>query len=44
MAVGFVDIVGYTGQSKNLTEHELVEWVEYFEDEMTRPSSSTAAG
>ncbi len=35
MAVEFVDIVGYTGQSKNLTEHELVEWVEYFEAEMT---------
>ena len=36
MAVGFVDIVGYTGQSKTLTDAELVEWVEYFEDEMTR--------
>ena len=36
-AVVFVDIVGYTGQSKNLTDHELVDWVEYFEDEMTRP-------
>jgi adenylate cyclase len=35
-AVVFVDIVGYTGQSKNLTDHELVDWVEYFEDEMTR--------
>ena len=36
MAVEFVDIVGYTSQSKNLTDAELVEWVEYFEDEMTR--------
>ena len=36
MAVGFVDIVGYTSQSKNLTDAELVDWVEYFEDEMTR--------
>ncbi len=36
MAVGFVDIVGYTGRSKNLTDSELVDWVEYFEDEMTR--------
>ncbi len=36
MAVGFVDIVGYTGQSKTLTDAELVEWVEYFENEMTR--------
>ena len=36
LAVGFVDIVGYTGQSKNLSDHELVDWVEYFEDELTR--------
>ena len=36
MAVGFVDIVGYTGQSKALTDAELVEWVEHFENEMTR--------
>jgi adenylate cyclase len=36
LAVGFVDIVGYTGRSKNLTESELVDWVEYFEDEATR--------
>ncbi len=36
MAVGFVDIVGYTGQSKTLTDRELVDWVEYFENEMTR--------
>jgi adenylate cyclase len=36
MAVGFVDIVGYTGQSKTLNDSELVHWVEYFENEMTR--------
>ena len=36
LAVGFVDIVGYTSHSKSLTDAELVEWVEYFEDEMTR--------
>jgi adenylate cyclase len=36
MAVGFVDIVGYTGRSKTLSDAELVEWVEYFENEMTR--------
>ena len=36
MAVGFVDIVGYTGHSKTLSDAELVEWVEYFENEMTR--------
>jgi adenylate cyclase len=36
MAVGFVDIVGYTGQSKTLTDSELVHWVENFENEMTR--------
>jgi len=36
MAVGFVDIVGYTGHSKTLTDSELVHWVEYFENEMTR--------
>jgi adenylate cyclase len=36
MAVVFVDIVGYTGRSKNLTDHELVDWVEHFEDETTR--------
>jgi len=36
LAVAFVDIVGYTGQSKNLTDSELVDWVEYFEDEATR--------
>jgi adenylate cyclase len=36
MSVGFVDIVGYTGQSKTMTDRELVHWVEYFENEMTR--------
>ncbi|MDQ6641454.1 MAG: adenylate/guanylate cyclase domain-containing protein [Actinomycetota bacterium] len=34
-AVGFVDIVGYTTQSKNLTETELVSLVEHFEDVAT---------
>ncbi|MEX0427844.1 adenylate/guanylate cyclase domain-containing protein [Nocardioides sp. DS6] len=32
MAVGFVDIVGYTARSKTLTEAELVDLVEEFED------------
>ena len=36
MAVAFTDIVGYTSQSKNLTEAELVDLVEIFEDETTR--------
>ena len=36
MAVGFVDIVGYTSQSKTMTDSELVHWVEHFENEMTR--------
>ena len=31
-AVCFIDIVGYTARSKELTEHELVGWVEEFED------------
>jgi adenylate cyclase len=35
-AVGFTDIVGYTNQSKHLTESELVDLVERFEDEVTR--------
>ncbi len=35
-AVGFVDIVGYTGQSKQLTDRELVDWIEHFEDVLTR--------
>jgi adenylate cyclase len=35
LAVGFVDIVGYTTQSKNLTESALVELVEHFEEVAT---------
>lgn len=35
MAVCFVDIVGYTTQSKNLAEGELVAWIERFEQEAT---------
>ncbi len=35
-AVVFADIVGYTSQSKHLTETELVDLVEVFEDETTR--------
>jgi adenylate cyclase len=34
-AVCFVDIVGYTAHSKTLTEGELVDWLEHFEDEAT---------
>lgn len=36
LAVGFTDIVGYTSRSKNLTESELVDLVDLFEDEVTR--------
>ncbi|QBR94451.1 adenylate/guanylate cyclase domain-containing protein [Nocardioides euryhalodurans] len=36
MSVAFTDIVGYTSRSKNLTEAELVDLVETFEDETTR--------
>lgn len=36
MAVAFTDIVGYTSRSRNLTESELVDLVERFEDETTR--------
>ena len=36
LAVAFTDIVGYTSQSKKLTESELVDLVERFEDETTR--------
>lgn len=32
LAVCFVDIVGYTSQSKAMAEAELVEWIERFED------------
>lgn len=35
MAVGFVDIVGYTSRSRTLSESELVDWVERFEDVAT---------
>lgn len=35
-AVVFADIVGYTTQSKNLDETELVDLIEVFEDETTR--------
>lgn len=35
LAVGFVDIVGYTSRSRNLSEVELVTWVEGFEDAAT---------
>ena len=34
-AVGFVDIVGYTAQSRDLTDRELVDWVELFESHLT---------
>jgi len=33
MAVVFVDIVGYTSRSRNMSERELVEWLEAFETE-----------
>jgi adenylate cyclase len=33
LAVVFVDIVGFTSRSKELTEAELVQWIEYFEAE-----------
>jgi adenylate cyclase len=32
-AVGFVDIVGFTSRSKELSDLELVTWIEYFEAE-----------
>lgn len=35
LAVGFVDIVGYTSRSKALGDEELVSWVEGFEDAAT---------
>lgn len=35
LAVGFVDIVGYTSRSKELAEAELVAWIEGFEDRTT---------
>jgi len=33
LAVAFVDIVGFTSQSKELSDVELVSWIEYFEAE-----------
>jgi adenylate cyclase len=33
LAVVFVDIVGFTSRSKELSEGELVDWIEYFEAE-----------
>ena len=33
LAVCFVDVVGYTAQARELDEHELVAWVEGFEQE-----------
>ena len=35
VAVGFVDIVGYTSRSKSLSDDELVAWLEEFEDVCT---------
>ena len=35
LAVGFVDIVGYTSRSKALAEAEFVDWIERFEAEVT---------
>jgi adenylate cyclase len=36
LAVCFVDIVGYTSQSKTMADADLVGWVDHFEAEMTR--------
>jgi adenylate cyclase len=33
LAVAFVDIVGFTSRSKEMTDAELVQWIEYFESE-----------
>ncbi|MFW6773407.1 adenylate/guanylate cyclase domain-containing protein [Nocardioides sp. CPCC 205120] len=35
LAVGFVDIVGYTSRSRTLSEPEFVTWIESFEDVAT---------
>lgn len=35
LAIGFVDIVGYTSQSKKLDQSELIEWIENFESAVT---------
>ncbi len=42
LAVCFVDIVGYTSQSRSLEQSELVEWLEYFEDQCA--GTATDAG
>ncbi|MBM7366683.1 adenylate/guanylate cyclase domain-containing protein [Gordonia hydrophobica] len=34
-AIGFVDIVGYTSQSKKLDQRELIDWIESFEAAVT---------
>jgi len=39
MGVVFVDIVGYTSRSRNLSESELVQWLEAFEAEAARTTS-----
>jgi adenylate cyclase len=44
LAVGFVDIVGYTSRSKELSESELVDWVERFEDGMSELIASVPDG
>lgn len=35
LAVGFVDIVGYTSRSKELDEAQFIDWIERFESEVT---------
>lgn len=35
LAVGFVDIVGYTSRSKAMSDEQLVDWLEQFENECT---------
>jgi adenylate cyclase len=35
LAVVFVDIVGFTSRSKEMTDSELVQWIEYFEAEVS---------
>lgn len=35
MAIGFVDIVSYTSQSKKLDQRELIDWIEDFEGVVT---------
>ena len=43
-AVGFVDIVGFTGHSRDLTDRELVAWVELFESHLTPSVVETGGG